>query len=82
MQAQFFFHAGANDIVGPVKTAIFLYTYLWHDKQGNASHARGCALNPRQYQVNNVLGQVMVSQEIKIFEPLMRKAFPSGMAVV
>jgi hypothetical protein len=73
VKAAFMLDTGADYIVRLTQCTVGTDPDFGHHKKGDSSDSLGCAVDPGQYQVDDVIGQVVLPQEIKIFDPLIRK---------
>ena len=67
MDTHFFFHPGADNVVGLTQAAVFVHPDIGHQKKGDAPGSRRCAFDPRQHRMNNVFRQIMVTGGDKYF---------------
>ncbi len=61
VDAQLALQAGAPDVVARPQAAVLLHQAARHHEQRQALHAFGRFRGPRQHQVHDVLGQVMLA---------------------
>ncbi len=61
LDAQLVFDADAVHVVALAERAVCVHQELRHDEQADALDALGCATHPRQHQVHDVLGHVVLA---------------------
>ena len=61
VDAVFFLHTGADDVVAVSQAAVFIDEIFGHDKDGNALGAGRVAFDAGQHRVNDVVHQVVLA---------------------
>ena len=61
MNSHFFLDAGANNVIGIPQAAVLIDPYFRDQKNRNALGTRRVPLNPRQYGVNDIFGEIVLT---------------------